>query len=98
MQKPYMRLQEAVTSSNIYIEVPTYENGQWDLTTFYSREEFRDFVLKLFKEPGEYEFDESSKIFNTEAKKFQQNGYYCAAPVKTKDYIVTGKQIGRAHV
>lgn len=70
-----------------YIEVPTYENGQWDLTTFYSREEFRDYLVKLFKEPGQYGFDESSQIFNAEARKYQQQGFYCPAPVKTKDFI-----------
>lgn len=70
-----------------YIEVPTYENGQWDLTTFYSREEFRDYLVKLFKEPGQYSFDESSQIFNAEARKYQQQGFYCPAPVKTKDFI-----------
>ena len=73
--------------SNIYIEIPTYDNDQWTLTTFYSREEFRDFVLGLFKEPGEYNFDESSLIFNSEARKFQKQGFYCAAPIKTKDFI-----------
>lgn len=70
-----------------YIEVPTYENGLWDLTTFYSREAFRDFVKSIFKEPGQYEFDDTSKIFNEEARKFRTDGYYCGAPVKTKDYI-----------
>ena len=74
-------------STNPYIEVPTFENGQWDLTTFYTREEFRDFILSCFKEPGQYNFDETSIIFNSEARKYQQNGYYCPAPVKTKDYI-----------
>jgi hypothetical protein len=73
--------------SNYYIEVPTYDKGQWDLTTFYTREEFRDFVLSCFKEPGKYQFDESSLIFNAEARKYQKNGYYCPAPVKTKDFI-----------
>lgn len=70
-----------------YKEVPTYENGQWTVTTFYTREEFRDFVLFQFKEPGQYEFDETSKIFNAEGRKFQKQGFYCAAPVKSKDYI-----------
>jgi len=71
----------------IYKEVPTYENGQWTVTTFYTREEFRDFVQGLFKEPGQYHFDGSSKMFNAEGRKFQQQGFYCAAPVKTKDFI-----------
>ena len=72
---------------NIFIEVPTYENDNWTVTTFYSREEFRDFLLSIFKEPGEYNFDESSLIFNAEARKFQKQGYYCSAPIKSKDFI-----------
>jgi hypothetical protein len=70
-----------------YIEIPTYENGRWDVTVFYSREEVREYIVKLFKEPGQYGFDESSLIFNQEARRFQKDGFYCAAPVKTKDYI-----------
>jgi hypothetical protein len=71
----------------MFREIPTYENGQWDVTTFYTREEFRDFLLFIFKEPGKYNFNETSKIFNEEGRKFQKQGYYCAAPVKTKDFI-----------
>ena len=74
-------------NSNIYKEVPTYDNGQWTVTTFYTREEFRDFVLSLFNEPGKYKFDESSRIFNAEGRKFQKQGYYCNAPIKSKDFI-----------
>lgn len=73
--------------TNIFIEVPTYDVDHWTVSTFYSREEFRDFLLSIFKEPGEYNFDESSLIFNAEARKFQKQGYYCAAPVKSKDFI-----------
>jgi hypothetical protein len=71
----------------MYKEIPTYENGVWDVTTFYTREEFRDFLLSIFKEPGKYEFNETSKIFNEEGRKFQKQGYYCAAPIKSKDFI-----------
>ena len=71
----------------MFKEVPTYENGVWDVTTFYTREEFRDFLLSVFKEPGEYDFNETTKIFNEEGRKFQKQGFYCAAPVKTKDFI-----------
>jgi hypothetical protein len=71
----------------MFKEIPTYENGTWDVTTFYTREEFRDFLLSIFKEPGKYEFNETSKIFNEEGRKFQKQGYYCAAPIKTKDFI-----------
>lgn len=72
---------------NSYIQIPTYRNGAWSTTTFNTREEFRDFVLFLFKEPGQYEFDETSAIFNLEGRKFQKQKYYCTAPVKTKDFV-----------
>lgn len=73
--------------SNIFKEVPTYEKGQWSITIFNTREEFRDFLIPLFKEPGQYQFNQDSLIFNAEGRKFQQQGFYCPAPVKTKDFI-----------
>ena len=72
---------------NSYTSIPTYSNGVWTTTDFSTREEFRDFLVPLFKEPGQYEFDEVSLIFNVEGRKFQKQGYYCDAPVKTKDFI-----------
>ncbi len=62
-------------NNDIYKEVPTYKDGSWDTTVFYSREEFRDFLIPLFKEPGQYEFDEVSTIFNAEGRKFHKQGY-----------------------
>lgn len=73
--------------SNYFISVPTWKNGLWTTTEFNTREEFRDFLLFIFKEPGKYDFDESSEIFNVEGRKFQKQGFYCAAPIKTKDFI-----------
>ena len=73
--------------SNNYISIPTYSNGQWTTTDFATREDWRDYLVQLFKEPGLYEFDDSSLIFNAEGRKFQKQGYYCPAPVKTKDFI-----------
>lgn len=70
-----------------FLEIPTYENGQWDHTVFYTREEFKAFVLSVFKEPGKYEFDETSLIFNEQARIFQKNRYYCSAPFKSKDFL-----------
>ena len=75
-----------VKSSN-YIDVPTYSNGVWSVTEFSTREEFRDFLVPLFKEPGKYQFNDDTLIFNAEARKFQKQGYYCHAPVKSKDFI-----------
>jgi len=74
-------------SDNIYLEIPTYRDGSWDTTVFYSREEFRDYLLSIFKEPGQYDFDETSLIFNAEGRKFQKQGYYCASPVRSKDFV-----------
>ena len=70
-----------------FIEIPTYENNVWDVTTFYTREEYKDFVTSMFKEPGEYHFDETSKIFNNEGRKFQKQGYYCPSPFMSKDFL-----------
>lgn len=70
-----------------FISIPTYENDTWSVTTFQTREDFRDYLAVLFKEPGKYEFDESSRIFNAEARKFQTQGYYCNAPMKSKDFM-----------
>ena len=70
-----------------YVEIQTYENGIWDVTTFYTREEFRDFVLSVFKEPGQYDFDFTSLIFNEQGRFFQKHGFYCKAPFKSKDFI-----------
>lgn len=71
-----------------YKEIPTYRDGQWvSPTVFVTREDFRDFLLSIFKEPGQYNFDEHSLIFNAEARKFQKQRYYCSAPVKTKDFV-----------
>ena len=72
---------------NPYIEIPTYENGQWRVTSFQTREDWRDFLIPLFKEPGQYEFDEHTFIFNEEARRFNKLGYYCNAPFKSKDFM-----------
>ena len=72
----------------MYKVIPTYNHdGTWTNTEFETLENFRDFLIPLFKEPGEYHFDETSYIFNEEGRKFQKQGYYCSAPIKTKDFI-----------
>jgi hypothetical protein len=72
----------------MFIEVPTYENKSWSSTVFQTREEFRDFLIPLFKKPGEYQFNEvTSFVFNEQGTIFNKQGYYCSAPLKTKDFI-----------
>ena len=73
-------------NQEFYTNIPTYDNGQWTTTSFSSREELRDFVESIFKEPGQYEFDETSLLFNEQARNFNQNGIYCIHPEGTKDF------------
>ena len=73
---------------NIYTDIPTWDNGTWTTTSFNSREDWRTYVFSLFKEPGQYEFDEvSNTIFNSESTKFRNNKVYCTAAFKSKDFI-----------
>ena len=71
----------------MYKQVPTYENGNWTTTDFFDEEEFINYLLSIFKEPGEYGFDKTSFIFNQEARTFNKQGFYCNAPFRSKDFI-----------
>jgi hypothetical protein len=66
--------------------VQTYDNGQWTETTFENEQEWLDFLLPLFKEPGKYNFDETSFIFNEQARIFNDQGFYCNKPFRSKDF------------
>ena len=73
---------------NIYTDIPTWDNGTWTTTSFESRDAWRDYVLTLFKTPGEYEFDEvSNEVFIIESTKFRNDKVYCLAPFKSKDFV-----------
>lgn len=69
----------------MYIKIPTWDND-WTYTEFQTREEFKEFVLKLFKLPGEYDFDSTSLLFNEQAKHFNLTKHYCQYPEWTKDF------------
>lgn len=73
----------------MYISVPTYDvkTETWSHTDFKTRAEFRDFIKSLYKEPGKYEFDETSQLFNEKARLFNKQKYYCPAPPKSKDFV-----------
>jgi hypothetical protein len=71
-----------------WIDIPTWDNGKWTTTSFNSREEFKTFVLTIFKEPGQYNFNEdTNKIFNEQAQVFRKTKVYCTAAFKSKDFI-----------
>ena len=71
----------------LYNNIPTWDNGQWTVTDFKSRELFSDFIFGLFKEPGEYNFNETSLLFNKQGELFRENKVYCTAPFKSKDFV-----------
>lgn len=66
--------------------IPTYEDGKWSVTTF-KEDEFLRYLISIFKIPGEYDFDETAFIFNYEAREFNNKGFYCNAPFRSKDFI-----------
>ena len=71
----------------IYENIPTWDNGVWRLTSYNTREEFAgDLEMTYFREPGNYAFDESVEIFNSEARKFNEDGYYCEFLEGTIDF------------
>jgi hypothetical protein len=80
-----------LSTNKLYAEVPTWTDGKWGTTTFQNREELRDFVRSVFKDAGPdegYNFTVNiSRHFNNEARRFQSYGFYCQAPLKSKDFI-----------
>ena len=70
------------------ISIPTWEKGEWiEDTVFNSMQEFIDYILTLFKEPGKYEFDDSVQHWQTEAIRYNTFGYFCEAPFRSRDFI-----------
>lgn len=73
---------------DIYKDIPTWDNGTWTTTSFESRDEWRDFLFSIFREPGKYEFNEvTNEIFIAESRKFRETKVYCTAPFKSRDFI-----------
>ena len=71
----------------MYKKVPTYKDGKWGIQEFETHEDFKSFILNLFKEPGQYQFDDTALLFNEQANNFNNQGYYCDKPFRSKDYI-----------
>lgn len=69
----------------MYKSIPTYD-GEWTITEFDSDKDFIRFLLQIFKEPGNYDFNEISFLFNEQANNFNKNGVYCFAPIRSKDF------------
>jgi hypothetical protein len=69
-------------------DIPTWDNGTWTHTTFNTKDEFKDFITSLFKQPGEYKFNKDTLAIGTEqAQIYYKQKYYCSKPFKSKDFI-----------
>ena len=51
----------------MYKSVPTYKDGEWSVTEFETHDDFRKYIILLFKEPGQYKFDKVALLFNEQA-------------------------------
>ena len=71
----------------MYKKVPTYKDNKWSYTEFETKESFVKYLTTLFREPGQYEFDEVALLFNKQATIFNDQGFYCDKPFRSKDYI-----------
>ena len=71
----------------MFKKIPTYKDGKWIYKEFETREDFIRFLLTIFKEPGQYQFDETALLFNEQATIFNDQGFYCDKPFRSKDYI-----------
>jgi hypothetical protein len=71
----------------MYKKIPTYKDGEWSYREFKTKDDFIDFILTIFIEPGQYQFDDTALLFNEQARIFNKQGYYCNKPFRSKDYI-----------
>src|SRR6056297_4287192 len=70
------------------IDIPTWDKGNWTTTTFNSLEEFKEYILSIFKLPGQYKFNKDLlEVTKQEAFNFEKKDYYCTKPFMSKDYV-----------
>jgi hypothetical protein len=70
----------------MYKIVPTYIKGEWSTTEFEELSDFIEYILSIFSEPGLYGFTDIAYKFNSEAKTFNKEGFYCNKPFRSKDF------------
>lgn len=69
-------------------KIPTYnaQTNVWSETTFPDQMAFAAYLQSIFKEPGEYEFDETTTKWNELGTLFTRKKYYTQLPKNTKDW------------
>ena len=70
----------------MYKSIPTYKNNSWTITNFKEKSDWVKYLITLFKEPGQYEFDDTALLFNEQAVMFNKQGFYCDKPFRSKDF------------
>lgn len=73
-------------------DIPEYDGkaGEWNKVSFESKQDFNDFLRSIFVEDGPetgYQFDETTKIFNEEGRKWLKHGHYCEYVDLSRDFI-----------
>ena len=69
----------------MYKKIPEYKNKKWGYKEFETKEDFTFFVLNIYLEPGQYDFDDTALLFNDQARYFNKYGFYCDL---TRDYYM----------
>ena len=69
-------------------KIPTFnvETKLWSHTSFESQEQFSEYLNSLFKEPGKYEFDSTTKYWNEQATRFNKKGWYTEHTYGSTEY------------
>jgi len=72
----------------IYTDIPCFDNGVWTTVDYDTREDFKtDLEDNYFKEPGEYDLDETVRLWQEPGLFFRKNGYYTEANHGSRDFI-----------
>jgi len=73
----------------MYKSVPLYDVklGRWERRDFPTQSSYVDWLWSLWKEPGQYDFDDTVHLFNEQAKIFDKRGVYCLYPTNSKDFV-----------
>lgn len=61
------------------------KTNTWTKTEFNTFNEYRQFIVSQFKEPGQYNF-QNTELWKSAARKFETSGKYCDYHPTSKEY------------
>lgn len=73
----------------MYKSVPLYDVKleRWEKKDFPTQSSYVDWLWSLWKEPGQYDFDDTVHLFNEQAKIFDKKGVFCQYASNSKDFV-----------